>query len=41
MFELTLLETSVEGKQRGAWAWGLSALLQVVLVSALTLVPLL
>ncbi len=41
MFELTLLETSVEGKQRRAWAWGLSALLQVVLVSALTLVPLL
>ncbi len=41
MFELTLLEASVEGKQRGAWAWGLSVLLQVVLVSALTLGPLL
>ena len=41
MFELTLLEASVEGKQRGAWAWGLSVLLQVVLVSGLTLVPLL
>ena len=41
MFERTLLATSVEGNQRGTWAWGLSVFLQVALVSGLTLVPLL